>query len=209
MVRYATCFVYFQRALTSPPSPPLQLPSNVPSSLHPEYPSPIHSELEQDKKDDLAAAEEAKRAVYVETKRTVGDDSWMLYEHMKMELNPEKPAEEVTVTLEGGKAVKGRRYMLRPIASTEGVQPFPAKGKILVKHQGKSVEALLDLPAPITKDDKEHPAVLWVTVGILAADGLAVQIKLKKADQPTIKDKQAGVYWVYYPAGGAVTVKID
>lgn len=166
-------------------------------------------ELEAERKDESAAAvEEAKRAVYIETKRKVGDgETWLAYEHLKMELNPEKPAEDVTVKVDGGRTVRGRRFLLRPLNPAE-VQPFPPLGKILVKHQGKAVEALLDLPAPITKEEtSSQPGILWVTVGILAADGIAVQLKLKRAETATVKDKSVGVYWVYYPVGGAVTVR--
>jgi hypothetical protein len=49
------------------------------------------------------------------------------------------------------------------------------------------------------------PAV-WVTVGGLAAGGLALQLKLQRLDKPCERDKAAGVWYPYVPIGGAVTV---
>jgi len=54
---------------------------------------------------------------------------------------------------------------------------FPANGKIVVKFGGRSAEALLELPAPSTRDGAaELPAVVWLTVGLLATDTFALQV---------------------------------
>ena len=54
---------------------------------------------------------------------------------------------------------------------------FPANGKILVKYGGRSAEALLELPAPSTRDGAaELPSVVWLTVGLLATDTFALQV---------------------------------
>lgn len=56
-------------------------------------------------------------------------------------------------------------------------RPFPANGKIVVKHGGKTAEALLELPAPSTREGAaELPAVVWLTVGLLATDKFALQV---------------------------------
>lgn len=44
-----------------------------------------------------------------------------------------------------------------------------------------SAEALVRLPELPTRDSEEGAAALWVTVGLLAKDGLVLQVKLKKA----------------------------
>lgn len=54
---------------------------------------------------------------------------------------------------------------------------FPANGKIVVKFGGRSAEALLELPAPSTRDGAaELPAVVWLTAGLLATDTFALQV---------------------------------
>ena len=54
---------------------------------------------------------------------------------------------------------------------------FPADGKIVVKFGGRTAEALLELPAPSTREGAaELPAVVWLTVGLLASDSFALQV---------------------------------
>lgn len=56
-------------------------------------------------------------------------------------------------------------------------KPFPANGKIVVRYGGKTAEALLELPAPSTRDGAaELPGVVWLTTGLLATDGFALQV---------------------------------
>ena len=56
-------------------------------------------------------------------------------------------------------------------------RPFPANGKIVVKHGGRTAEALVELPAPSTRDGAgELPGVVWLTVGLLAAHNFALQV---------------------------------
>lgn len=56
-------------------------------------------------------------------------------------------------------------------------RPFPANGKIAARYGGQSAEALLELPAPSTKGGAaELAAVVWLTVGLLATDGFALQV---------------------------------
>lgn len=51
------------------------------------------------------------------------------------------------------------------------------------------------------------PGVVWLTIGILATDGFALQLKLKRDAGAAVRDKEAGVYCAYVPVGGAVTVR--
>lgn len=53
---------------------------------------------------------------------------------------------------------------------------------------GSVAEALLQLPeVPFSRADAAEaagvPAGLWLTVGLLAADGFALQLRLRKADK--------------------------
>jgi hypothetical protein len=63
------------------------------------------------------------------------------------------------------------------------MRPLPADGKIVVRRGGLRAEALLQLPAPPTRSSAEGPAALWLTVGLLAADGLALQLRLKRNER--------------------------
>lgn len=49
-------------------------------------------------------------------------------------------------------------------------------------------------------------AGLWVTVGLLAQDKFALQLRLKKDRAAAERDKGSGVWNVYVPVGGAITV---
>ena len=50
------------------------------------------------------------------------------------------------------------------------------------------------------------PAV-WLTVGGLGSSGLALQLKLKRLDRPSERDREAGVWFPYVPVGGALAVR--
>ncbi len=73
-------------------------------------------------------------------------------------------------------------HLFAALHRTQAVEPetgraFPANGKIVVKFGGRSAEALLELPAPSTRDGAaELPAVVWLTVGLLATDTFALQV---------------------------------
>jgi len=69
---------------------------------------------------------------------------------------------------------------------------------------------LLGRPSPRRREEPPvSPAVspvVWLTVGLLAEDGFALQLKLKRDDGSREKDKATGVYYVYRPVGGAITL---
>lgn len=55
--------------------------------------------------------------------------------------------------------------------------PIPARGKISAVFGGKSCEAVLQLPTAPTKQACANLApVVWLTVGLLAVQGIAVQV---------------------------------
>ncbi|WIA29347.1 hypothetical protein OEZ86_011852 [Tetradesmus obliquus] len=86
------------------------------------------------------------------------------------------------------------------------------QGKVAVHFMGSVAEALLQLPeVPLrssTAADGGPPPGLWLTVGLLAADGFALQLRLKKADRPTERDRTEGTWFAYHPVGGAITVLV-
>lgn len=60
--------------------------------------------------------------------------------------------------------------------------------QVAVHFMGNVAEALLQLPeVPFGRADAAAaagvPAGLWVTAGLLAADGFALQLRLRKADK--------------------------
>lgn len=63
---------------------------------------------------------------------------------------------------------------------------------------GSAAEALLQLPeVPFSRADAAEaagvPAGLWLTVGLLAADGFALQLRLRKADKVRVNNWAQGL----------------
>lgn len=85
--------------------------------------------------------------------------------------------------------------MLQAVAPDTG-RAFPANGKIIVKYAGKTAEALLELPAPSTRDGAaELPAVVWLTVGLLATHTFALQVPHSTMYTRTQSHVRASVYF--------------
>lgn len=77
-------------------------------------------------------------------------------------------------------------------------------------HDGTKAEAHAEIPAPTTKGEaKSMPGSVWLTVGILATDGFVLQLRLKKLEEQAVRNKATGVWHIYHPAGGALTVKTN
>ncbi|GIL46757.1 hypothetical protein Vafri_3666 [Volvox africanus] len=152
--------------------------------------------------------------VKVSTWRKVHDSG--VYEpwyDFTMDVDDAKPPEDVEVAAAnagGGAAaaVQGMRYRLRPL-DVDTTRPLPANGKAVVRWGNLTAEALLQLPELPTRSSEEGAAALWVTVGLLAVDGLVLQVKLKKAPKPKERDRVAGVWYAYHPVAGALTVLRD
>ncbi|GFR49693.1 hypothetical protein Agub_g11843 [Astrephomene gubernaculifera] len=168
-----------------------------------------------------AGLSEPHPPVKVSTWRKVHDsgvyESWYDF---SMQVDDSRPPEQVEVAAAAGggsssnnnkgsssaAAVQGLRYRLRPM-DVESTRPLPANGKAVVRWGASlQAEALLQLPELPTRDSGEGAAVLWVTVGLLAVDGVVLQIKLKKAPKPKERDRVAGVWYAYHPVAGALTV---
>jgi hypothetical protein len=106
-----------------------------------------------------------------------------------------------------GTIVLGKRWALTRI-SEDGAKPFPSKGRIAVCHGSSSAEAILELPFASTKSTDEvgkAPAAIWVTVGLLAQDKFALQLKLKRTSRPTERDTASGTWHLYKAVAGAIT----
>jgi hypothetical protein len=69
-------------------------------------------------------------------------------------------------------------------------------------------EALLSLPAPSSAACiPEAPEGLWLTCGLLAADGLALQLRLRRHEAGKRRDRVGGCWAVYQPVGGALSLE--
>ena len=112
--------------------------------------------------------------------------------------------------MQGEKAVvvHGKRWPLRKLG-VGASRPFPSKGRIVAHHHESTAEAILELPAAETKakeDVDRVPVGLWVTIGLLAKDGFALQLRMKRTSQPCERDKADGTWHVFHAVGGAITL---
>lgn len=108
---------------------------------------------------------------------------------------------------DAGVEVKGERRSLTPYEGE--FKAFPHQGRIAVCYGSSSAQALLELPSAPTKQDSDMKVLangLWITVGLLAQDKFALQLRLKKDRVAAQRDTAAGVWNVYVPVGGAITV---
>ncbi|GAX77785.1 hypothetical protein CEUSTIGMA_g5228.t1 [Chlamydomonas eustigma] len=162
--------------------------------------------------------------ICVECRRKVHDsgvfEPWCDFEFKVDASKAPDPVEVAGPVGSSGQAPKvvvhGLRYKLEAVDPT-GNQPLPSSGKIVVKVQlpGPApsdslaiAEALLQLPeASLREEVSELPPIVWLTVGLLASDGIALQLKLRRADKAQQRDRISGVWYAYHPCGGALTVK--
>lgn len=110
-----------------------------------------------------------------------------------------------SASVQAAAVVHGLRYRLKAL-DFESTRPLPANGKAVVRWGERVAEALIQLPELPLRDSAEGAPVLWVTVGLLAVDGVVLQVKLKKAPKPKERDRIAGVWYAYHPVAGALTV---
>eukprot|EP00877_Chromochloris_zofingiensis_P004789 jgi/Chrzof1/14310/Cz08g32160.t1 len=170
-------------------------------------PEPVRSNGDrqggEQEQDDITTA-----PILVSCSRKVRDGVWEPWCSFTCSISTDKPPEPVTITSDGdqGSVVQGNRYRLQPM-TIDDTRPLPSNGKVVVRHHGRSSEALLQLPVIPVRSCDEGPAALWLTVGLLAADGFALQLKLKKAEKPKERDKIEGVWYAYHPVGGAITIQ--
>ena len=61
--------------------------------------------------------------------------------------------------------------------AADTTRALPACAKLMVSYRGASATAAVDLPAPATRASAtDLPQALWVTAGLLATDGLVLQV---------------------------------
>ncbi|KAG1671405.1 hypothetical protein FOA52_011902 [Chlamydomonas sp. UWO 241] len=152
---------------------------------------------------------------------------WEPWSNYELRIDAAQPPDPVEVAGEGSKGgpapvVHGLRYrLLAPEGGAEN--PLPSAGKLVfrttltpgkgatrvtIDHHRLLAEALIKLPdAPVRDAVSELPLIVWVTAGLLATDGVVLQLKLKRADKPVQRDVTTGYWNVYHPVGGALTVK--
>ena len=72
----------------------------------------------------------------------------------------------------------------QPVDPGGNARPLPANGRAVAVHAGRTAAALLELPAAATRDacGAELPPVMWLTLGLLATDGLVLQACLEALD---------------------------
>eukprot|EP00958_Prasinococcus_capsulatus_P018851 scaffold2254_cov393-Prasinococcus_capsulatus_cf.AAC.19 len=135
-----------------------------------------------------------------------------------VELKPQKDEVEI---------VRGTRRRLCPPLSidSDGLMQYdgvanaksaagltlPPEGKLLVKYGDTTAQGIFTLPT-CQKDNIQaaahHPSVMWLTVGLLATDGFAVQVKTMKMHSPAHApyDSVTSKVYLYRLQGGAITV---
>ena len=167
------------------------------------------------------AVDDAKPAKEVEI--TLDDGSGFAMKGERRTLRPPAPTRSAPARTE-----KAREAQAAASAAS-AVTPAPHDGKVIATFGRSRAEALLDLPAPgrvradvvgggaapgdfeqeaaAVAQMAEMPSAVWVTVGLLARDGFALQVKLKRTPgvHEAYRCAKTGLYWVYEPAGGAVT----
>ena len=124
------------------------------------------------------------------------------------------PPADVALTAPSGAAVRGARWKLLPPAAPRRVPPAAR-----LRCSLGPVEAALELP-PLTADGGDAaaeaawnaaPAVVWATLGALARDGFALQLRLARVEAPRAAavDGESGRLMLYRLAGGALTLRKD
>jgi hypothetical protein len=95
---------------------------------------------------------------------------------------------------------------------------FPPSGRLVATVADRALEATFDLPEPAaggagsTAGLAALPACLWLTVGLLAADGAALQLRLRRVARAARcagggGGSGGGGWAVYECVGGALTVR--
>ncbi len=120
----------------------------------------------------------------------VREGVWEPWCDFELRVDAARSPEKVEVVGDDGARVMGQRYRLVQLQAVH-TRPLPATGKVVVRHAGAAAEALLSLPAPAVRSGaQEGPSGLWLTVGLLAADGLALQLRLTRADVVRVGSRQ-------------------
>eukprot|EP00892_Ulva_mutabilis_P008069 jgi/Ulvmu1/5634/UM023_0174.1 len=126
---------------------------------------------------------------------------------LELRIDPSIDSVPVSIKGESGMTVHGDRWTLKPLPSTMKV--LPTRGRVAVCVGDSTAQALLELPCTTSKDAEEMAAIptgVWVTVGLLAQDEFALQLRLKRTPKAAVRNKEAGIWNMYCPVGGALTI---
>lgn len=136
---------------------------------------------------------------------------------------PDGSPEAVRVEGAGSDGEGGPRPRVRGVRTRLTAVPppspalLPPAGRLLTTVAGRALEATYELPGVGEGAaggggraglDSLPPGV-WVTAGLLAADGVALQLRLKRVGGADAKRAPGGAGWaVYVCVGGALTVRV-
>ena len=77
------------------------------------------------------------------------------------------------------------RPVLAQAIPAEACRPLPAFGKVGVLAVGSRADALMEVPSASTRESAPSlPAIMWLTVGILAENGFALQVRSQPLRAP-------------------------
>ena len=159
------------------------------------------------------------KTVTVEAFRKAGG-KWAKWAAFDAAVDAAKAPESVEIKGDDGYGVAGRRWRLRPLED-DTLLCIPSAGKLAVRVCGRAADAVVDLPTvsaeeagsaegPIPSSlDAAVPPGLWVTAGLLAKDGVALQLRLRRVATWQEASLDAGRWSLYRPAGGALTLAND
>jgi hypothetical protein len=153
-------------------------------------------------------------AVRVFFQRRDGAGGWSPAWEAVLSADASAPPADVALTATSGAAVRGRRWRLLPPSVPRRVPPAAR-----LRCSLGATEAALELP-PLTSDGADAdadaawavaPPVVWATLGALARDGFALQLRLARVDTPRAAavDGDTGRLMLYRLAGGALTLRAD
>ncbi|KAK9825800.1 hypothetical protein WJX74_008414 [Apatococcus lobatus] len=164
-------------------------------------------ELQPKKGSETSQAGTAIQEVVVKSWRKVQGEVYETWSSFTVSIDDSKAPEPVELKDEtSGLSMCGQRLRLKAIPA-DTARALPACGKLMVRYSGASATAAVELPAPATRASAtELPQALWVTAGLLATDGLVLQLKLRQKERLKDRDRLAGTWYAYEPVGGAITV---
>jgi hypothetical protein len=117
----------------------------------------------------------------------------------------------VALAAASGATVRGTRWRLLPPAAPRRVPPAAR-----LRCSLGTAEVALELPplddaAAAEAAWAAAPPVVWATLGALARDGFALQLRLARVDAPRAAavDGDTGRLMLYRLAGGALTLRAD
>ncbi len=153
-------------------------------------------------------------AVRVSFARRAGGATWAVAWEATLHADALTAPVEVSLRDTAGAAVTGHRWRLLPPSAPRRIPPAAR-----VSCSLGAADALVELPAPPVAPGgaaaveeatwRAAPAVVWATLGSLARDGFALQLRLARVDSAAAAgvDGVSGCASLYRLAGGALTLR--